>query len=375
VGANVQRSALTSTPLMVAVALVVVVATMSQSFRTSLDRWIGGFAQQDLQIASVSQEMGRGLLLPEAVVRDLATIPGVASVQRFRFMHASYDGRRIGIEWHDYDPHDPERGGIRFRSGDPASAFPRLATGEAVVVSENFAMHFRLGAGDVVRLATPAGERDFPIVATAINYNADQGSVVMARPLFVELFGDDRVEFALVKMAPGADPDAVRAAIMARDGGEHQLVIFTNAELRRDIRERIDRAFLPLSALFVLAVGVGCLGIANSLQVAVSERVHEIRVLRSVGARRRDVMGVVVAEATVLGLLGALLGLGLGVLLSYVWVAVHVRHFLGWIIEYDFAVAGSLVGIAAALATAPLAGLLPARRAAAMPTASALANV
>jgi len=375
VGANLQRSALTTTPLMVAVALVVVIATMSQSFRTSLDRWIAGFVQQDLQIASVSQEPGRGLLLPEAFARGVAAVPGVASVERFRFMHASHDGRRIGIEWHDFDRHDPERGGVRFRTGDPASAFPRLATGEAVVVSENFAAHFRLGAGDVLRLATPAGERDFPIAGTAINYNADQGSVMMARHLFVELFGDDRVEFVLAKVAPGADPDAVRAAIMARDAAEHQLVIFTNAELRRDIRARIDRAFLPLSALFVLAVVVGCLGIANSLQVAVSERVHEIRVLRSVGARRREVMGVVVAEATVLGLLGVLLGLGLGVLLSYVWVAVHVRHFLGWIIEYHFAATGSLVGVAAALATAPLAAWLPARRAAAMLPAASFANV
>lgn len=124
----------------------------------------------------------------------------------------------------------------------------------------------------------------------------------------------------------------------------------------------------------MLAVAIGCLGIANSLQVAVHERADELRVLRTVGARRRDVMGVVVAEAAVLGLLGVLLGLALGVLLSYVWVALHVRHVLGWVIEYDFATEGSLVGVAAALATAPLAGWLPARRAATMLAASSLAH-
>jgi len=120
---------------------------------------------------------------------------------------------------------------------------------------------------------------------------------------------------------------------------------------------------------------VGCLGIANSLQVAVSERVHEIGLLRSIGTRRREVTRIIVSEATVLGLVRVMLGIALGVLLSYVWVAVHVRHFLGWIIEYHFAPRGSLVGVAAALATAPLAGWLPARRAAAMLPVASLARV
>jgi putative ABC transport system permease protein len=83
---------------------------------------------------------------------------------------------------------------------------------------------------------------------------------------------------------------------------------------------------------------------------------------------------VVVIEATMLGLVGVLLGGGLGALLSYVWVAVHVRHLLGWIIEYHFALRGSLVGVAAALATVPIAAWPPARRAAATTPVEALAR-
>jgi ABC-type lipoprotein release transport system permease subunit len=59
--------------------------------------------------------------------------------------------------------------------------------------------------------------------------------------------------------------------------------------------------------------------------------------------------------------------------LSYVWVEIHIRNFLGWIIEYHFALAGSLVGMAVALVTAPLAGRRPARRAARMSPVEALA--
>jgi putative ABC transport system permease protein len=110
---------------------------------------------------------------------------------------------------------------------------------------------------------------------------------MMARRLFTDLFGDDRVQFVLVDIRPGADMETTRAAIAARYGEEYQLVIFTLAELRRDIAARIDRAFLPSSALLALAVVVGCLGIANALAIAVEERQREVATLRALGARRR----------------------------------------------------------------------------------------
>jgi putative ABC transport system permease protein len=374
VAASPQRSALTATPLMVAVALVVVVATMQRSFRVTFDEWMAGFGETTLQIASMSQDPSRAVLLSEPIVRAIASVPGVGTVHRFRFVHASYAGRRIAIEYNDYDPADPARGHVRFRRGDPAEAFARLAAGEAVVVSENFAMHFGVGPGEVLRLPTPGGVRVLPIVATAANYNGDQGSIMMARRLFTDLFGDPRVQFVLAEVRPGADMETTRAAIAARYGEEYQLVIFTLAELRRDIAARIDRAFLPSSALLLLAVVVGCLGIANALAVAVEERQREVGTLRALGARRRDITRLVVGEATVLGLLGVVLGLGLGVVLSYLWVVVHVRHLLGWIIGYHFAPAGAALGIAAALVVAPVAAWWPARRAARLSPVRALAS-
>ena len=371
---NVQRSALTAAPLMVAVAFAVVVGTMLESFRASIDAWMAGFVQADFQIASVSQEPGRNVLLPEAVAAGMAAIPGVAGVHRFRLVHAPLGGRRVAIEYYDYDVDDPTRCCVRFRRGDPPSAYTRLAAGSAVVVSENLAESFHVRPGDMIQLPTPRGLRALPIAATATNYNGDQGSVMMARSLFVDLFGDDRMDYVLVRVEPGTDPDAVRRALVARWGEEYQLSVFTNADLRRDILARIDRAFLPASSLFVLAIVVGCFGIANSLQVSLTERVREIGMLRSLGSRRRDVVQLIVTEAGVIGLLGALLGLGLGAALSYVWVAIHVRHYLGWIIEYHFALAGAVVGFGAALLTAPLAGWRPARRAARMSPVEALAH-
>jgi putative ABC transport system permease protein len=243
-----------------------------------------------------------------------------------------------------------------------------------VVVSENFALHFGVGPGDVLQLQTPVGVRALPIAATAVNYNGDQGSIMMSRRRFIELFGDDRIQFVLAAMKDGVEADTLKAAIAARLGERYQLVVFTLDDLRRDIASRIERAFLPATGFLALAIAVGSLGIANALAVAVEERRREVGTLRALGARRREVVRLVVAEATVLGLLGVLLGLGLGVLLSYLWVTVHVRHVLGWVIDYHFALAQTVVGIVTALAVAPLAASWPARQAARRSPVEALAS-
>jgi putative ABC transport system permease protein len=371
---NVERSAFTAAPLMVAVAFVVIVGSALGSFRRSIVEWIDNATPLDLQVASGSQDLTRNILLPDSLGDRLAGLPGVATVHRFRLVHVLYRGRRIAVESFDNIVDDPVRCCVRFRMGDPIEGYRQLALGEAVVVSENFADKMGTRPGDELTLPTPSGARTLRVVAVVRNFNSDQGTVVMARRLFVSLFGDTRVDQFLVRVAPGADRDAVRAAIVSGFGERFRLIIFTNAELRHDIMARIDGAFAPTVAIFVLAVLVGCIGITNALYVSVAERVREIGVLRSLGLRRRDVTRLVVAEAGASGLLGAILGVGLGVLLSYLWVAVHLRYILGWVIDYHLAVGGTALGVAIALFTAPLAGWRPARAAAALAPVTALAQ-
>ena len=72
-------------------------------------------------------------------------------------------------------------------------------------------------------------------------------------------------------------------------------------------------------ALALVAVLVAALGIVNTLTMGVVERIREIGVLRAIGMSRRQVMRMVVVEATVLGIvgvvLGSLAGLGAGAVL------------------------------------------------------------
>jgi putative ABC transport system permease protein len=124
-----------------------------------------------------------------------------------------------------------------------------------------------------------------------------------------------------------------------------------------------------LKAMSLLALMVGTLLIYGAVSFAVLQRRQIIAVLRALGATRREVLRLVLAEAALLGLLGA----GIGVLLGLAIGRVLVQLVAQTINDLYFAVAVSEVSVpamtlvkalGAGLATALVAALLPALEAA-----------
>jgi putative ABC transport system permease protein len=125
--------------------------------------------------------------------------------------------------------------------------------------------------------------------------------------------------------------------------------------------------FLGLVGAFTLVVGG--VGVANIMFVVVQERTREIGLRRSIGARRRDILGQVLLEAVLVVALGALLGFLIAYGLARLVALMPIEEFVGVptistnVTLFTAALLG-LVGL--------VAGLLPARRAARLDPAEAL---
>ena len=65
-----------------------------------------------------------------------------------------------------------------------------------------------------------------------------------------------------------------------------------------------------------IALFVGAFVIFNTFSITVAQRTREFATLRTIGASRRQILGSVILESLVIGLLASLVGLGLGVLLA-----------------------------------------------------------
>lgn len=132
---------------------------------------------------------------------------------------------------------------------------------------------------------------------------------------------------------------------------------------------------LVLAAVGIIALVVSTLGIANAMLAAVRERRREIGVLKAIGARDRDVLRLFVIEASVLGLVGGLIGTGLGYLVAQIVAAVVNGYLVSQgLVAVAIEVApvvmvGTVIG-ATALAT--VGGAVPARRAARLPARDAV---
>jgi putative ABC transport system permease protein len=115
-----------------------------------------------------------------------------------------------------------------------------------------------------------------------------------------------------------------------------------------------------MGGISILAIVVGGVGVLNTMLMAVFERTREIGVLRSLGWGRRAILGMILRESLLLGLIGGLAGIliafGLVQLMS---IAPVVGDYLQVVWEWEVFVRA----IAIALLLGLLGGLYPAFRA------------
>jgi len=160
----------------------------------------------------------------------------------------------------------------------------------------------------------------------------------------------------------------VAATLKARHRGDEDFTIITQDAVLKTfdgILGTLTRALAGIAAVSLLVAGVL---IMNIMLVAVSQRTQEVGLLKALGARRRQILGLFLAEAVYLALAGALTGVAIG------WGTLLV---LGGLYP-DFtlrpppwALAGA-VGLAVACGV--LFGILPARRASRLDPVAALAR-
>ena len=204
------------------------------------------------------------------------------------------------------------------------------------------------------------------MAAVYYDYAVDRGVIVMDRPVFVKYFGELTPTGLAAYLKPGADPETVRAEILGSLDEGHRAFIYTNRDLRAEVLRIFDSTFAITYALEIIAIAVAMLGVAATLLTLVLERRRELSLLRLIGAASRQVRRVVVIEAALIGAasqaIGLVVGLALSVLLVYV---INVQSF-GWTIQFRVPVMFLVqVSLLVVVATA-IAGLYPARLAAAL---------
>jgi ABC-type antimicrobial peptide transport system permease subunit len=330
-----------------------------------------------------SGQAGEVLTLPADLLDTVQQVPGVATAEGAVFA----DG--VAIVGSDGEPVG-QSGAPQFGSNwsDDEDVTPyRLIDGQGptaagqVAIDSVSAEAGDLSVGDSVRLVTPTGEVEADLVGifrfgtsgnlagatiAAFDTPTSQGLLLGGEDAFTEIdaVADDGVSQAELASAVS---QVTGPGVTVRTGDE------VADDAAQSFTE--DLAFLNifLAAFGFIALFVGAFLIWNTFSMLTSQRTRELALLRAVGATRGQVIRSVLAEALVVGSVGAALGclLGFGVVAALKALFGAFGLDLG---TTPLAIEASsfLVGVLPGIAFTIVAALFPAFRASRIPPVAAL---
>jgi len=353
-----RRTASTASALMVGVALVVFFAVFGSSTKASIKDTIFELFPADLTFQSTSQtDPALPSPMSPAFAEDLRSYDelDVVSAMQFGRVVIEDDTHLIGA----FDPSTIDGVFALEANGDATSA---VAASETMIVASDFLEDREWSVGDFVTVEfASTGQVPLTIVGT---FESDEFSnlYVSTATYMANLryLGDGLV---LANAADGVSVADAQEAITPTLDEFANVKAQTKSEIVDEAENQIDQALALFTGLLLFAVIIAVLGIANTLTLSIYERTREIGLLRAVGMVRRQVRQMIRWEAVIVATFGAILGVGIGIVLG--WAVVRALADLG-LGSFRVPFGQVILALVLAAVAGVVAAIWPARKAARM---------
>lgn len=309
---NPARTAVTAAALMIGLAVVAFVTVFAAGIKESIASAVDDSFQGELVIRNSD---GFSPISPGAAVAA-RRVPGVEAVSTLRSAQAKLVGGSGKPRVSALESGAGKVLSIDWTEGGP-STLRGLADAE-LIVDRSFASDNGLAVGDRIRFLTQIGRRPAFEVVGVYKDRADLlGSAIVTHRVMARDFDQTEDAIDFVKLAPGADPEAVQnrlAEVIERAFPTAE--VMNQQELKKNQEDQVNKLLGLIYALLALAIIVSLFGIANTLALSIHERTRELGMLRAIGMSRRQVRAMIRYEAVITALIGAALGMVLGVIFA-----------------------------------------------------------
>ncbi|MFI0356874.1 ABC transporter permease [Actinomadura sp. 9N407] len=348
-----RRTAATAAALMIGLALVSLVTILAASMKESVTRVLDETVAADYILTGPSGGMAG--FSPDVVAR-LSALPEVEAAAGLRpGAFKLDDGRTQGLMGVD-----PVAYAGTVRTESTSGRLADLASG-GLAIREDTAEQHGWKVGDTVTLRFPVGGPERLPIKAIYEDNQLNGAYLLAMRDFQRHYADQLDVFAYVKAKPDVTPAASRAAVDRVVAAYPGVEVRDQAEYKKTQADQIDQILILFYVLLALAVVIAFIGIINTLALSVLERVRELGLLRAVGMTRGQLRAMIRWEAVIISVLGAVLGLAIGVFFG--WTMVTSLDEEG-ITEFALPVGTLLALVIAAGLVGFVSAVLPGRRAA-----------
>lgn len=365
-----KRTSATASALVIGVALVafitVFAASATESVSAEVDR---GFAA-DFVVQSEGGGFGPPGGFPASVAEAVQGVEGVDTVVGVGFGSGEFtypDGETVTQTLTSVEP-----------DGLSEVLEPRMADGSiadlddaGIVVDVASAEEHGLTIGDDVVVTVPGGDSvtlevqalsDDLTLLGVFTITRDTYASVVPELLDIQVFGT---------LASGADLDTVLPAVEEAIAETPSMKVLDRDGFIGDLSSQITSFVTVIYGLLLLSIVIALIGIANTLSLSINERTRELGLLRAVGMDRRQLRSAIRWEAVLISVLGALVGISLGLLLSWALVTSLAGFGLN---SFAVPVTSLVVIVVLAAVLSTLASIRPARRAAKLQILDAIAT-
>lgn len=385
--------------LSTALAVLLGVAFMTGTFVLSatLDKAFSDlFAESNAEISTVVRgpelfrsEMGGGTLrsrMPADVVDRATAVDGVEVAEPYVWSFTgailTKDGDALGGQgpptifqsWITDDPMNA----LQIDEGRAPEGPGEMALNRTAVEDGGYEV------GDEVRLLTQGGREAFELVGiTTYGDAGSQGGATTAEFTLEEVqrisgVDDGRIDWVLVRSDGSVTDEELTERVAEATDADFSVVTGEAAaeELAADISEGFGFLTQMLLVFAGIALFVGTFIISNTFSILLAQRTKELALLRAIGATRAQVLRSVLLEALLVGIVAALIGIGLGVLLAI--GALGALAAFGLELPGDQVVIGIdtiAISVTVGLVVTIGAALLPAIRSTRVPPIAALRDV
>ncbi len=358
---NPRRTAATSAALTVGLGLVACVSVLAESIKASAAEIVDDYLAADYIVSTAN-------FLPSIstdLAPRLARLPELAAVSALQTGQWRSDGQGRSLF-----AADPATVGQVLKFEVTAGDVGGLARGEIFVAEEELAEQNLQVGGMLPMTFARTGDTQLRIAGTFAE-NQLLGSYLVSTGTFEANF-TDRLDFAvLVTAREGVPPAVSRAAVEGVTEEFPNVELRDQAEFKEQQEDQVDQILGLITALLMLSIFIALFGIVNTLALSIFERTRELGLLRAVGMSRRQVRSMIRGESVIIAVMGAILGLAVGVLFGYAIVEALADEGIGAVVVpggqlLTYVILAGIAGV--------IAAVFPARRAARLDVLAAISQ-